>query len=437
MQNGTHPQPDAVVVGGGLAGLAAAAYLARAGRAVTVFERSAELGGRAATQERGGFHFNLGAHALYRKSAGSEVLRDLGVKYSGRSPAAGGLALTRESTHRLVVDPVSMLTSDLLGAGAKLEAARLFVTILRTAARKAAGISLRDWLDQHVRRPEVRALFRALTRVTSYCNDPERMSAQVALLQLQLATKNVLYLDGGWQTLVDGLRAAAEAAGARIETGARVAAVEHDGQVRGVRLDDGRTIAARTVIVAATPAVASALTGDADLRRYADEAVPVRAACLDVALSRLPRPKGTFALGLDRPTYFSVHSATARLAPKGGALIHLLKYEPPEDEPGAPDAEAELEGVLDRLQPGWRDLLVERRFLPNMTVVNALPSPKQGGLDGRPGPSVPSVRGLFVAGDWVGPEGWIGDAALASARSAAKLALAALPEPAREPVAVT
>src|SRR6476469_78253 len=42
---------DVAIVGGGPAGLAAAAYLARAGKAVSVFERSNELGGRAATSD--------------------------------------------------------------------------------------------------------------------------------------------------------------------------------------------------------------------------------------------------------------------------------------------------------------------------------------------------------------------------------------------------
>ena len=47
--------------------------------------------------------------------------------------------------------------------------------------------------------------------------------------------------------------------------------------------------------------------------------VPVRASCLDVGLVRLPRPENRFALGVDRPHYFSVHSATAALAPDGQA----------------------------------------------------------------------------------------------------------------------
>jgi phytoene dehydrogenase-like protein len=55
---------DVVVVGGGLGGLAAATYLARSGRTVTLFEKSRALGGRAMTQANGDFRFNLGPHAL-------------------------------------------------------------------------------------------------------------------------------------------------------------------------------------------------------------------------------------------------------------------------------------------------------------------------------------------------------------------------------------
>lgn len=43
-------QTDVIVVGGGLAGLATASYLARAGLDVMLFEKSSCLGGRAATQ---------------------------------------------------------------------------------------------------------------------------------------------------------------------------------------------------------------------------------------------------------------------------------------------------------------------------------------------------------------------------------------------------
>jgi hypothetical protein len=76
------------------------------------------------------------------------------------------------------------------------------------------------------------------------------------------------------------------------------------------------------------------------------------------------------------------------------------------------------------VQPGWRDVVVTRRYLPAMTVTHAVVTAAGGGLPGRPGPALSSLRGCWVAGDWVGPEGMLADASLASARRAAQLALA-------------
>jgi hypothetical protein len=74
------------------------------------------------------------------------------------------------------------------------------------------------------------------------------------------------------------------------------------------------------------------------------------------------------------------------------------------------------------MQPGWREVVVERRFLPRMVAASALATAGSGGVAGRPGPEVAGSPGLFVAGDWVGPEGWLVDASLASARAAARVA---------------
>jgi phytoene dehydrogenase-like protein len=159
--------------------------------------------------------------------------------------------------------------------------------------------------------------------------------------------------------------------------------------------------------------------------RWVANAIPVRAACLDVALDRLPRPQQRFALGLDRPLYFSVHSAAANLAPAGITVLHVMKYSGNETTP-IEDVQGELEAYLERLQPGWKEHVAARRFLPNMTVAHAMPLAVEDGLAGRPAVSIPGRPRVFLAGDWVGPRGWLADASAASAEEAATRALAAL-----------
>ncbi|HEX6159610.1 MAG TPA: FAD-dependent oxidoreductase, partial [Thermoanaerobaculia bacterium] len=122
---------NVIVVGGGLAGLAASLYLARGGRNVTLFEKRSFLGGRAITNLRHGFRFNLGAHALYRTGPAARVYRELGIPMVGASPKRAGLALLDGSTHKLPISLTGLLTTSLLSLGGKAEMAKLWLRIAR------------------------------------------------------------------------------------------------------------------------------------------------------------------------------------------------------------------------------------------------------------------------------------------------------------------
>lgn len=424
----THTQEtDVIVIGGGVAGLTAAAFLAHGGRKVRLFEKASTLGGRAATHTKSGFSFNLGPHALYQGGAGLTLLRALNVPFTGHPPSgSGAYAVDQGALHTFPVGFLSLLTTGLLRWPEKIELARLLGSFHKLQPESLQHLTVQEWLTRTVKSSKVRHVLQALFRVTSYANAPDTYSAGTAIAQAQAAlAKNVLYLDGGWQTLVDGLRSVAERAGVIIETKQRVAAVEHDTMVRGVRLADGSLLSANSVIITGSPEETVSLIpkAPAPLLTWARTAIPIKAACLDIGLSHLPRSHARFALGIDQPLYFSVHSAVAKLGPEGGAVIHAAKYLDPASETNAETDADELEHVLDLIQPGWRDVTVERRFLPQMTVYHALPTAKTKGLAGRPGPAVPGVSNLYIAGDWVGAEGMLADASFASAKQAAKLIL--------------
>src|SRR5438105_1070894 len=262
------------------------------------------------------------------------------------------------------------MTTGLLDIAEKIELARVQTALPAIDAAAADRETLSSWLDAHVRHERVRDLLRTIVRVTTFTNDPERQSAGAALAQLQLGLKGVLYLDGGWQTIVEGLRRTALAAGARIVTTSPAVGLERHNarEVTAVRLADGTAVRASAVVIAAGPDDVDAISGQTRLASTLPS--PVRIATLDVALRSLPRPKQTVAFGVDTPLYFSVHSALARLAPQAGALIHVSKYLRPDENAGR-EVEQELERLMDDMQPGWRDRVEARHYLPSLMVTHA------------------------------------------------------------------
>jgi phytoene dehydrogenase-like protein len=310
---------------------------------------------------------------------------------------------------------------------------RILSMLPRLDARRFDRVSLDDWIVQEAGRGNRAKLLRMFFRVSTYADDARRLSAGAAIDQLKLALEgNVWYLDGGWQSIVDGLSGIAVGHGAEIRTGIRVEAVRSEPDGISVGLAGGDILRASWAILAVPPKAACALLdlpADASLSRRTRDLVPVRAACLDVALDELPRAGLRVAFGLDSPLYYSVHSASARLAPEGIAVLHTMKYLRSDSEMKAEDIEAELEVFLERLQPGWWSHVVVRRFLPGMMVAHSLPRPEESGLRGRPGVAAAERPGVFLAGDWVGPRGLLADASFASAEEAARVVLTALERP--------
>lgn len=409
------------VVGGGIAGLIAAASLAKRGLTPVLFEAAPDLGGRAQTRRVDGFCFNQGPHALYAGGAFNAALAGLGIAAQGRSPRLGaGLALWNDEAHSLPVRATAAQPSPPLSAS---ETRCLAETFARIAAGDsgARGESLRAFTAQLPR--AVGKVIEAFVRLTNYAHAPEDADAKAALDQLALSYRGAIYVDGGWGALVAQLAESATARGATLQREHRVTAVRRDGPAWRVELAGQAAARFDAVILAVPPSAARDLAPDsADVAAAAHATQPVRAMCLDVGLS--PAGHGTeFALGIDAPTYLSLHSTAADLAPPGAGLLHLSRYLAPGEAPSASQLE-ELERLADRLRPGWRDRVAHRQRLVGITIAHDYPRWR---AEGRRAPVVVSdAPGLFLAGDWVGDEGMLSDAAAASGAVAAREAAARL-----------
>ena len=422
---------DVVVVGGGLAGLTAAVVASSAGARVTLLEARSGPGGRARSDRVGGFVLNEGAHALYVDGEARAILERLGVQAPGWVPPPTGAAgLVDGRLALLPVDARSLLRTTLLSWQAKPGAARLLAALPRLDPADLVGVTVAEWSSTATTDATTRRLLLALVRVATYTEAPDHLDAGAALAQVQRSLSgSVRYLDGGWQRLVDQLRAIAVRRGVTVRTDTRVHAVRPapDGGV-ALELSGGATTRAGSAVLAVGgPRHAASLLGSGRsvLAAAAGRAVASTVSALDVCLDV---PWGTgprFVLGIDEPLYLSLHGPVADVAPPDGSLVSLVRYHDHGEVEDPVRTSGRLEAMLDTVRPGWRDHVVHRRFGQRLVVTADVPGAASGGLAGRTAVTGTGVPGVLVAGDWVGPSGMLADAAVASGDDAGRRAASA------------
>ncbi|MGN6694167.1 MAG: NAD(P)-binding protein [Aquihabitans sp.] len=412
-----------VVVGAGIGGLLAAITAADGASGRVVLLDPHPAGGRARTDDRGGFTFNRGPRALYVGGPADQALRAVGVDTSHGGPASlrDAIAVFGGQVHRFPGEPFDALRTSLFGPRQKVQVARTLGALWRATPRSTESRSLAEWLDERRIDGVVRQFTEALVRVASYANAPETFDAAPALANARAGVQpGVRYLDGGWQSLVDQLLAIAGARGVELVPEA-ARAVAPGPATTVVTTGSGRRWEATSVVLALGGPDAAAALLPARPASWGDLAPPVTAACLELGIRGLPTHR--FALGIDEPLYGSTHAPPADLAPDGHAVVHLMRYQPVGDDVPA----AEQRGRLERLarQMGIAaDAVVEERFLSRMVVAGTLPHPATGGLAGRPAVEVAEHPGILLAGDWVGPTGLLLDAVASSAVAAGRRAAA-------------
>jgi phytoene dehydrogenase-like protein len=257
---------DAVVVGAGLAGLAAARVLHEAGRSVAVLESSDGVGGRVRTDLVGGFRLDRGFQVLL--TAYPEVQRQLDVAALRLRPfLPGSLVWTGRRLHA-VGDPFRRPSMLLPSAAApigsvpdKLRMAQLLRRVRGTDPRSLLrgpdvsteeGLRAEGFHDRIVQR-----FFRPLLggiQLDASLSGSARMSDAIlhCLAKGESAVPAV-----GMQAIPDQM--ATRLPAGSVHLGLRVARVRPGSVV----LADGRVVEARRVVVATEGPAAAALLGEA------------------------------------------------------------------------------------------------------------------------------------------------------------------------------
>ncbi|MFN7253251.1 MAG: phytoene desaturase family protein [Anaerobacillus sp.] len=413
---------DIVIVGGGLAGYIAANYLAKTNLSVLLLEKGRNVGGRARTNKINHQYFNLGPHALYKKGKAKSILGELGVKLNGKSPKLACSLIEDNMVYTAPFTPSGLLSTSLLNWQERIEWAAVLMKFNWIDTESLAEQTFQQWVEQAAKSKNVQSLLYILGRLATYCHAPEKVSAKLMVSHLKTVMGGVLYLDGGWQTIIDQLHNNAVISGVQVQSSAvvkQIAPLEHEHFK--LILTNGEEIHGKYIICTTGPQELNALLGEnvnLPYNSFLSQITPVKGATLDVALTHLPNPKQLFAMGITNPLYFSVHSNYARLSDdEKSFVLHVFKYNHPDEHIDEEKVKNDLEQFLEKLQPRWRKYEITSRFIPQITVNQRLP---QIGDEQKLHRSKTDIPGLYIAGDWASPDSILSEGAVSSGKQAAE-----------------
>ncbi|GGA16716.1 phytoene desaturase family protein [Psychrobacillus lasiicapitis] len=413
---------DIVIVGGGLAGYVAVNYLTKANLSILLVEKGKSIGGRARTNKVNQQYLNLGPHALYKKGKAKSILNELGISLSGKSPKLGGILIENDNEYAAPLSLLELFTTSLLNGKERMEWIAVLLKIMSINPENLAEQTFQQWVMQVGNSEKVKSLLYVLGRLATYCHAPEMASAKIVVSNIKSAMGGVLYLDGGWQTIIDQLHNKAIISGVQVQSHTFVKQIDPVQQDQfKLILSNNKEIYAKYVICTTGPhELNEMLNKKVNLYQnsFFNQITAVRGATLDLALTQLPNPRRLFAMGITDPLYYSVHSNYARLSDDTeSTVLHVFKYHHPDDHIDRTSIKNELEQFLDRLQPGWQQYVITKRFIPNITVNQRLPLI---GDEQKLQRSKTEIPGLYIAGDWASPNSILADGAVSSGKQAAE-----------------
>jgi phytoene desaturase len=424
---------DALVVGAGAGGLAAAARLNAQGLRTLLVERRAAVGGRASTVDIDGFRVNTGALIIEQGGENGRLFSDIGVAMGTRVPKQPLVLRIGNRTVPVMSGPTGLLSRGLLTVAGGI--GRRWPRL-----RPARRISVENVLNARNAGSFVRGLTRNLTTAV-FAAEPSDVEAAVFFdyfTKPNALDTYAMHPEGGigpWRALSDHF----ERTGGTLWLSSEVTDFSFDDENRvngaSIRRPGGTVhIGARVVVSNAGPVATVRLCGDANLPPgYAED---IRAQSNPSTLitvnfaSRRPLTAALTGVVFFGPTrrlaYAAELTATCpEMAPAGWHLYAGAST--PHPATGAFDEEAEVELLKQDLRehfPGFD----EARVL-SVQICAGEEWPAQRAVAGRDLPQDTPVANLFNVGDGVrewatgGQSACVQSARLVTERIAAQLAL--------------
>lgn len=475
-EKGRRARYDAIVIGTGVGGSAAAALLAARGRRLLVLEKNDRVGGILAGYRRDGFTVDFGSHLIPQGARGpvGRLLRDLRLKEP-----------------RLLTHPIPVRSRGMFEITAPPSRGRLFGTWLQAARTlgidgrerlrlakllweshllgpdldRLNGITLEEHLFRFTRNPGSYFLISFLSNVF-FVLPPWRVAAGEALRGIRdvLMSYSLSYVEGGMANLPRSLLGTVPAAGGDVVIGQRVHRIEAIDRGLRVATESGSEYEADAVIADLDGRDLVELVGESRLppdwvrrvralqpsgnahqiklglsRRLLSEGCliggfsPSGLTTKDLSIDLMHRTVAAIEDG-DLSDPLAVYAPVTsnfdpRLAPEGGQLVVASVFGSREGSRGREEADwlKTILDVLDRAVPGLKEAIVFVEFEPISRIGRWMGKSSRaaicnGQVPGQVGAERLSVRtpipGLFLSGDGAGGTGIGTELAVRSAREA-------------------
>ncbi len=426
------------VIGGGLAGLTAAAYLSDcAGIEGVLFERSPQLGGRAFTYEKSGFTLNYGAHAIYgidRHTIG-KLEKELGLSFS--SQEVDRRRVMYEKNNQITQAPldfVNLLKTDLLSGMQKVKFAGEITAVIAQLHKIKQYDTLGDYLIESDSDEKVKELWEHLVCSNFFITpeDARRVPGHVIndyYQNLFLSQRPVNYILGSWAVITNQLSE-------KIIASDRWQIALKSG-VESVTYRDGQYMLATkdreewfdSIIFAMPVQQVVKLLKDTPwepfLQPYENN-TSTEVMVYDVGLSRVVGRPFSYISDMENKLFISDVSATdGTLIPESGQLLQGIAYM--HDKAFEDEAERKLyldqrmskmEELFDRHYPGWREAVAVKRVSKKAMVQSV-----KNIAGNRMLPVQLMNVPFYFCGDGCEGKGELAERAFSSARQAAKLVM--------------
>ena len=260
---------EAIIIGAGIGGLSAAAYLAKAGRKVLVLEQESHPGGSARVFKRKGFTFPTGPHSVTVPGYITDSLSRLGVKeppgfirdhFEVRrgdmdimisvplQTLAKKLMNHFPEEHEGIIAIINVLDEVIAALDALAPLDLIEKGINANSAREIIGrwgnISALSLLDRHLKDQRLKDLLG-----NQGTSDTEMPVVLLANMWRFMSKEGIWYIQGGIGKIPEHLAERVRAFGGEIRFGERVERIlVHDSAVAGVELASGESIKSLVVI---------------------------------------------------------------------------------------------------------------------------------------------------------------------------------------------